>query len=645
MLQIRNLKLHFGERVLFDNISATVKVGEKLALVGRNGAGKSTLFRVISGEQGVDDGNVDLSSSLTIGVLPQEVSFDDAATVRGEAVRAFESIRELEEKLVKLEQMLESGQYPSGYDMDRATQELADGHEHLVLLGNNQREGEVEKVLKGLGFKDHELDLPVNTFSGGWRMRVAMARLLLSSPDYLLLDEPTNHLDIESIIWLEDYLKEYPGAVLIISHDKWFMDRVCRRILELELGNLYDYAGNYSKYLVLRTDRMEKLEAAYENQQRVIEQKQKTINRFMAKATKTKMAQSMQKQLDKIDRVEIPITDQREWNLSFPPASRSAEVVANCQDIGMRFGSKRVLQHVDWKLIRGEKVAFVGQNGQGKSTLAKIITRALTPSEGELTIGASVQMAYYRQDETKYLEEDKTLLQVMEDAANEESRSKVRSILGAFLFSGDDVDKKVKVLSGGERARLAMARMLLRPINWLVLDEPTNHLDLDAKDVLKQALARFDGTMVVVSHDRDFLDGLTEKTMEFRDGTIREYLGDINYFLEKRSIDNFRDLELNPSGKGGGQAPKREMSREEKKALQQEKKRLQRVIQYAERDIEELEKKMAKLETDMADPAFFERPDSNTVMTGYNRMKEELQMKNREWEEAVESLDQMEGVE
>lgn len=642
MLQLRNLQLHFGERVLFDDISATIKVGEKVALVGRNGAGKSTLFKVIAGDQGLDHGNIQVPSSLSIGFLPQEVSFPDEALVRSEAARAFETINTLEANIAILEQMLETGNYSPGYDMDRASQELADGHEHLVLLGNNQREGEIEKVLKGLGFKEEELDRPVNTFSGGWRMRVAMAKLLLSSPDFLLLDEPTNHLDIESIIWLESYLKEYPGAVMIISHDKWFMDQVCKRILELELGNLYDYTGNYSSYQNQRIERMEKMEAAYVNQQRVLEQKQKTIDRFMAKASKTKMAQSMQKQLEKIERVEIPITDQREWNLKFPPASRSGEVVAECRSVGMRYGKKQVLEGVEWKLIRGEKVAFVGQNGMGKTTLGRIITQQMAPTSGHVTIGASVQLAVYRQDETKYLDENRTLLEIMEDAATEENRSRVRSILGAFLFSGDEVDKKVKVLSGGERSRLAMARMLLRPINWLVLDEPTNHLDLDAKEVLKKALAQFSGTLVVVSHDRDFLDGLTSKTIEFRDGGIKEYLGDINYFLQKRAVDHFREFELDGQRSNGEGVVV--LSKEEKKQIQQEKKRLQRVIQYAERDIEQLEDKLRFIEKDMADPTFFDRKDRDQIMTGYGKLKEELKEKNKDWEMAVEAMDQLEDV-
>lgn len=613
-----------------------------MALVGRNGAGKSTLFKVIAGDQGLDHGNIQVPSSLSIGFLPQEVSFPDDALVRSEAARAFETINTLEANIARLEQMLETGNYSPGYDMDRASQELADGHEHLVLLGNNQREGEIEKVLKGLGFKEEELDRPVNTFSGGWRMRVAMAKLLLSSPDFLLLDEPTNHLDIESIIWLESYLKEYPGAVMIISHDKWFMDQVCKRILELELGNLYDYTGNYSSYQNQRVERMEKMEAAYVNQQRVLEQKQKTIDRFMAKASKTKMAQSMQKQLEKIERVEIPITDQREWNLKFPPASRSGEVVAECRNVGMRYGKKQVLEGVEWKLIRGEKVAFVGQNGMGKTTLGRIITQQMAPTSGHVTIGASVQLAVYRQDETKYLDENKTLLEIMEDAATEENRSRVRSILGAFLFSGDDVDKKVKVLSGGERSRLAMARMLLRPINWLVLDEPTNHLDLDAKEVLKKALANFSGTLVVVSHDRDFLDGLTSKTIEFRDGGIKEYLGDINYFLEKRAVDHFREFELDGQRSNGEGIVV--LSKEEKKQIQQEKKRLQRVIQYAERDIEQLEDKLRVIEKDMADPTFFDRKDRDQIMMGYGKLKEELLEKNKDWETAVEAMDQLEDV-
>lgn len=642
MLQIRNIELHFGERALFNQISATIKRGEKVALVGRNGAGKSTLFKVINRELSVDAGDIQVSSNLTLGTLPQEVNFPDNVQVKEEAIKAFDQIKIIERKIEELGAMLETGNYSVGYSMERASQELSDCHEQLFLLGNNQIEGEVEKVLKGLGFNDDDLDKPINSFSGGWRMRVAMARLLLSSPDYLLLDEPTNHLDIESIIWLEQYLKDYAGAVVIISHDKLFMDRVCDRVLELELGKLYDYIGNYSAYKLQRAERMEKLEAAFANQQRVIEQKQRTIDRFMAKASKTKMAQSMQKQLDKIEKVEVPVTDQREWNLRFPKANRSAEVVVDCSNLQMSYPGKEVLKEVEWKLIRGEKVAFVGQNGQGKSTLAKLITGAIQPTKGSVTVGASVQMAYYRQDETNYLDPNKTLLEEMEDAATDENRSKVRAILGAFLFSGEDVEKKIKVLSGGEKSRLAMAKMLLKPINWLVLDEPTNHLDLEAKEVLKRALATYEGTLVLVSHDRDFLDGLTSKTIEFKDGQIKEYLGDINYFLGKRSADNFRAIELGTEVKPRSQ--KRELTRDEKKEIQNSKKQLQRNIQYLEREVGELEEKKSEMEAVMASATFFERNDHEEYLSKYSDVRKKLDVKTQEWEELVEALEEMEGM-
>lgn len=626
---------------MFNNISASIRNTEKVALVGRNGAGKSTLFKIIAGYQKPDEGKIIMPSGQTIGYLEQEVNFDNEATVRGEAEKAFAQIKSLEEKISSLEEMLNTQVYADGYDLERATQDLVDSYEQLNIIGGNQQQGELEKVLKGLGFKDEELDMPVKQFSGGWQMRVAMAKLLLSQPNYLLLDEPTNHLDIESILWLESYLKDYEGTVLIISHDKMFMDEICKRVLEVELGNLYDYSGNYSKYLDLRSERVEKMEAAFENQQRVIEQKQKTIDRFMAKATKTKMAQSMQKQLEKMELVEIPAMDNKAWNLQFPKSMRSGEVVVACDDLGKQFDSNKVLSNVNWKLVRGEKVAFVGQNGQGKTTLAKIITGNLAPTEGNVKEGASVQLAYYRQDETKYLDGNKTLLQEMEDAATEDSRSKVRQILGAFLFSGEDVEKKIKVLSGGEKSRLAMAKLLLQPINWLVLDEPTNHLDLPAKDVLKKALKHFDGTLVVVSHDRDFLQGLTEKTYEFRDGTIYEHLGDINYFLEKRSLRHFRELEL--SSNGDKNSSNTILSRDEKKSLFDEKKKLQRNINYLERDIDELESKLKKLESEMAKPTFFESDKHQEITENYANIKKQISEKNKEWEEAVDTLGVVEG--
>ncbi|MCB0570664.1 MAG: ABC-F family ATP-binding cassette domain-containing protein, partial [Phaeodactylibacter sp.] len=466
-------------------------------------------------------------------------------------------------------------------------------------------------------------------FSGGWQMRIELAKMLLQRPDYLLLDEPTNHLDIESIIWLERFLKDYSGAIIVISHDKQFLDTVTNRTVEVELGNVYDYKAAYSKYVALREERRGKMQSAYQNQQRVIAQKERTITRFMAKASKTTMAQSMQKQLDKMERVEIPDEDTATMNIRFPAAPRSGQVVVEGKSISKAYGSLHVLDKVDIKLDRGDRVAFVGQNGQGKTTLAKIIVDELTLTDGQLTLGHNVQVGYYAQNQSETLHSSLTVLQTMEMASPPEMRTRLRGILGAFMFSGEDVDKKVSVLSGGERARLALASLLLRPFNLLVLDEPTNHLDMLSKDVLKQAILDYDGTLIVVSHDREFLSGLTNRTIEFRDRQLHDYLGDVNFFLEKRELDNMREVELSrsPQSEAPRAVPKKELSFDERK-------RLMRNLSNAEKKVERLEGEIAALEAKMAAPDFYQNPEAVKVSEAYNSKQAELEKAMEEWEEA-----------
>ena len=460
-------------------------------------------------------------------------------------MEAFEEVRSIEARQTEINKDIESR---SDYESDsykRLLDEWSELNDRFLHLEGASAEANTEKVLKGLGFKSKDLQRKTNEFSGGWQMRVELAKILLQKPDYLFLDEPTNHLDIESILWLEQFLKDYPGAMIIISHDKQFLDTVTNRTLEIETGKLFDYNASYSQYLALRAERREKLESAFQNQQKVIAEKERTINRFMAKATKTKMAQSMKKQLEKIERIELDNADTATFILRFPPSPRSGQIVVDGKSIQKSYGAIEVLKGVDIKLERGERIGFVGQNGQGKTTLAKMIVGDESISGGHLDLGHNVEIGYYAQNQSDTLQPGLTVLQTMEAASPAEMRTKLRSILGAFMFSGEDVDKKVSVLSGGERARLAMACLLLRPFNLLVLDEPTNHLDMLSKEVLKEALLQYDGTMVVVSHDRDFLSGLTDRTLEFRDHKLFEYLGDVNYFLDKRELDNMRAVEKN----------------------------------------------------------------------------------------------------
>ena len=494
-------------------------------------------------------------------------------------------------------------------------------------------EANAEKILKGLGFKAKDLNRQTDEFSGGWKMRVELAKMLLQRPDYLLLDEPTNHLDIEAIIWLEKFLQNYPGAIILISHDKQFLDVVTDRTIEIELGKVYDYKAPYSKYLVQRAERKALQEAAFKNQQKVIAQKERTITRFMAKASKTKMAQSMKKQLEKMERIEIDVEHTETMNLRFPEAPRSGQVVVEANQLSKSYGDLLVLKNISLKLDRGDRLAFVGQNGQGKTTLAKILVNVLASSGGQLKHGHNVQIGYYAQDQSESLNPKLTLLETMENASPPEMRTRLRSILGAFLFSGEDVDKKVSVLSGGERARLALACMLLRPFNLLVLDEPTNHLDILSKEVLKNALQQYNGSLVVVSHDRDFLKGLTNRTIEFRDQKLYEYIGDVNAFLEKRSLDNMRQVELSSKDKLN-------LKSNAKSSLDfQERKKLQRAVQNAEKKIEKLEAQIENWEMKMTEASFYQQADSNREIERYQQAKKDLEQAYLDWEQAQSILE------
>ncbi len=633
MITAANIYLQYGGRILFDKINVVIGSRDRVGLVGRNGAGKSTFLKILAGELTPDEGSLSRPSGSTLGFLHQEMNMPKGKTVMEETLTAFDELRKLEQQLEAVHKEIERR---TDYESDSYLKLLEDFshlNDRFHLLGGEDMQASAERVLKGLGFKASDFDRQTSEFSGGWQMRVELAKMLLQRPDYLLLDEPTNHLDIESIIWLEGFLKDYPGAIILISHDKQFLDNITTRTVEIELGKVYDYKASYSKYVELRKERREKMLAAYENQQRVIADKERTINRFMAKANKTSMAQSMKKQLDKMERIEIEEEDTAGMNLRFPPAPRSGQVVVEGKKVVKKYGEKTILDQVNIKLDRGDRIAFVGQNGQGKTTLAKMIVNQIPLTDGAITLGHNVAIGYYAQNQADVLTPDMTLLQTMEAASPPEMRTRLRNILGAFLFSGEDVDKKVMVLSGGERARLALACMLLKPFNLLVLDEPTNHLDIISKDILKAALMDYDGTMIVVSHDREFLSGLTNRTIEFRDRQLFDYIGDVNEFLAKRALNNMRDVELsNKNSNGKAAEAKKEISFDERK-------RLQRNVSNAEKAVERLEEEIAKIEAQMADVDFYNKPDSQKIMDKLSQKKKELDEAMQAWEAAQLELE------
>jgi len=648
MISANNIWIKYGDRVLLDKINVVIGDRDRVGLVGRNGAGKSTFLKVIAKEITPDDGSITRPTNSTIGFLHQEMSLPKGKTVMNEALSAFSRVIEMSERIEAITVELgERTDYESQAYTDLLN-ELAEITDDFNLLGGATMEADCERVLTGLGFQTKDMDRLTEEFSGGWQMRIALAKILLTRPDYMLLDEPTNHLDIESIIWLEGFLKTYEGAIILISHDKTFLDSVINRTVEIDHGKVYDYKSNYTKYLELRKERREKLQNTYNNQQKHIEHTEKLIEKFRAKATKAKMAQSLIKQLDKLERVELDNENTSALKLHFPPAPRSGEVVVDVKSVKKQYGDVLVLDHVKFQLLRGERVAFVGKNGEGKTTLSKIIVGVENATAGDVAEGHNVKIGYYAQNQADELDGSLTVLETMGQKCPDELRTKLRSILGAFMFSGEDADKKVSVLSGGERARLAIAKMLLHPINLLILDEPTNHLDIISKQVLKDALLIYDGSMIVVSHDRDFLEGLTARTIEFNNKKLNEYLGDVNYFLNKRSFGNFREVSIGDQPKTAAAsksnekvvAPSVNLTREERKALEKEKKKRQRAVQASEKKIQQTEQKIAGYESEMAKPEFYNGPDANKVLGAYNQAKVDLDRIYEEWETAQMELDE-----
>lgn len=635
MLNVHNLSVAFGGEYLFEEISFRLNGGDRVGLIGKNGAGKSTMLKLLAKEMPLDEGAIATEKNIKIGFLKQDIDFEEGRTVLEESYQAFSEIKEMELKLDEINTALaERTDYESdGYH--QLMVDLNDVTHRYEILGGYNYEGDTEKVLLGLGFKREDFNKLTDTFSGGWRMRIELAKLLLQNNDVLLLDEPTNHLDIESIIWLEQFLRNFTGAVVIVSHDKMFLDNVTNRTIEISLGRIYDYNKPYSQFLVHRKEIKEQQLSAQKNQEKQIQQTERLIEKFRAKSSKASMAQSLIKKLDKMDRIEVDEEDNSVMNLRFPVSVNPGKVVAELNGVSKSYGPKKVLEDIDLMVDRGSKTAFVGQNGQGKTTLAKIIVGELD-HKGDLKIGHNVQLGYFAQNQAEYLDGNKTILDTMIDAANEKNRSSVRDILGSFLFRGDDVDKYVKVLSGGERNRLALAKMLLQPFNVLVMDEPTNHLDIKSKNVLKQALQNFEGTLILVSHDRDFLQGLTDRVYEFKDGGIKEYLGDIDFYLEQRKMEDFRSVEKGDQKKKEEKAEKK--PKENDYQTQKRQKSLKNKLSGVEKKISQLEKEIANIDHDLlmdydatiAKPNFFDK---------YEGKKKNLESLMEDWEQLSHELE------
>ncbi len=642
MINISNLSIQFGGKFLFDNVSFTIKPNDRIGLIGRNGSGKSTILKIIYGLQESENGTVSKPNDYTMGYLPQECVIESNRTVFDEAAESLSEIKELELKIQELtDEISERNDYDSKSYI-KLLHNLSDSNDRYNYLGGHSIEAEVEKVLKGLGFTQNDFKRNVAEFSGGWQMRIELTKILLVKPNCILLDEPTNHLDIESIQWLENFLKNYKGSIVVVSHDRAFLNAISNRTIELSLGKIYDFNLPYSKFIVQREQIKEQQQKTYDNQQRQIAQTERFIERFRSKATLATRVQSRIKMLEKVDRVEVEIEDHSVINFKFPDAPRSGKIVVDIKNLDKSFGNNRVLNSINFNLERGERVAYVGKNGEGKTTLAKIIAGEAS-YEGVMNIGSNVKIGYYAQQQAEMLDSQATVFDIIERAATGDMRSQIRNLLGAFLFSGDSIYKKVKVLSGGEKSRLAIARLLLQPVNLLILDEPTNHLDMLAKDVLKNALINYKGTLIIVSHDRSFLSGLTEKIYFFKEKKVIEYPGDINYFIEKQRIDSLHDLEKNINNdiyaeKVNGKSQS-QLHRETKKNYQREKSRIKKLIDKCEKEIEDYELTKSEYENEFSKPGFFSKPEAQSIQEKYDKILELLEHKEEQWVSLQSELD------
>lgn len=645
MLSVQGLGLHHSGNYLFRDVNFTIKRADKIGLVGKNGAGKSTLLKILSNEINFYEGNVVPEGNITIGILKQDLDFVKGRTVWEETLQAFEQINQWKTELEAVNEQLTTRTDYESDDYANLIQRMTDLNDILQHHDAYNLEGDMEKVLLGLGFKADDFNKITDTFSGGWRMRIELAKLLLQNNDLLLLDEPTNHLDMESIIWLENFLKDYTGAIVLVSHDKQFMTSVCNRTFDVNNKKIDDYKANYSKYLELRKERREKLMQAKKNQDAEIKQMEDNINKFRASATKASFAQSLIKKLEKIERIEIDNEDVSKFNIRFEQSIIPGKVIFEAENLGKSYGDKKVFDGVNFFVERGDRIALLGQNGQGKTTLAKILSGVITDYTGSWSLGHNVNIGYFAQNQEEVLDPNKTVLQEAEDAATEETRPRVRDLLGSFLFSGEDVDKKTKVLSGGERNRLALCKLLLRPFNTLIMDEPTNHLDIQSKEIIKLALNKFEGTLIVISHDREFLQGLADKIFEFRNGKMKEFLGNIDEYLEYRQKESLREVSMEKAklessrtspkqehthqnrDKSSETSAKTEVTTTKNTFVSKEQKALQNKIKKVEEKISQLELEIEAFEVD-----FSKSNPSEEALETYNAKKEELDLALQEWE-------------
>ena len=637
MISLDNLTVSYGGWTLFDDISFLINEKDRIGLVGKNGAGKTTLLRIITGEQQPTEGAVTINGECTIGYLPQQMRVADTTTLKAETEKAFDEVLRLEAEIASLTAEIATREDYESEEYESLLHRLNDAQDRYHILGGDTREADIEKTLLGLGFKRTDFDRATSEFSGGWRMRIELAKLLLRRPSIFLLDEPTNHLDIESIQWLEEYLRNYSGAVLLISHDRAFLDNVTTRTVELSLGHIYDYKVPYSKFVELRAERRAQQMAAYENQQKMIEKTEEFIEKFRYKPTKSNQVQSRIKQLERLERIEVEEEDLATLNIKFPPAPRSGQIVAEVKEVGKAFGEKRIFSDFTFTLERGQKIALVGRNGEGKTTMARMLIGELEQTEGTIKVGANVNIGYYAQNQDDLMDGEFTVLDTLDRVAVGDIRTRLRDILGAFLFRGEDIDKKVKVLSGGERSRLAMARLMLEPYNLLVLDEPTNHMDMRSKDILKRAIQKYDGTVVLVSHDRDFLDGIVDRVYEFRDGGVKEYLGGIYYFLEKRKVESLQEIERKdaPTASATKETSTGKLSYEQRKEQEKLLRKLRKAVETIESELADIEQKIAAYDEKFATATEYNEAD----YAAYNDLKAQYDRQMHEWEKASYELE------
>jgi len=642
MVGVNNAVLHFADRAIFNSISFIVNKQDRIGLVGKNGAGKSTMLKALAGIQKLDSGAISFPTGLTMGYLPQDMDFESGRTVWQETETSFSTSLSMQSRIDEINYQLGTRE---DYESDSYMQildELSDLNEKLALLGIDTMEAEIEKILIGLGFSREDFQRQTDEFSGGWRMRIELAKILLQQSDLLLLDEPTNHLDIESIQWLEDFLGTYPGAVVLISHDRAFLDNLTNRTIEVSLGKIYDYAAPYTKYLEQRKERREQEIAAYTNQQKHIKEQEEFINRFRAKATKAVQVQSRIKALDRLDRIEIDVEDNAAMRFSFPPAPHSGKVSLMVDGVAKSYDSKTIFTDVGFSIERGEKIALLGKNGEGKSTMSRLIIGE-DYDAGDIELGYQVKIGYFAQNQSEILDVEKTVFETIDDAATGEIRTKIRSLLGSFLFGGEESDKKVKVLSGGERARLAMCKLLLEPVNLLILDEPTNHLDIRSKEILKDALLRYDGAMILISHDRDFLKGLTEKIYEFSNGKVKEHLGGIDQFLRVKKSDDIRVWEATKTLKSSVSEEKSKSNDPNayqiKKELKKKIRTQKNVVSKIERTVSKLESELATVNEQLKGADAYARPENKEMVENWPKLTEKLETSMELWEAEEATLE------